>query len=63
MCLPVNIETMHTFEAEYPCFTRVSALVLGFGTFKFVLKNEFICKEFDSPSVRLPTHLVCLPVL
>ena len=35
-----------TFKAEYPCFTRVSAHGLSFCTFKIVLKNECLCKDF-----------------
>ena len=48
MCLPVHMESMQTFEAEYPCFTSVLALVLGVCTFNFVLKNERLCKDVDS---------------
>ena len=48
MCLPVHMESMQTFKAEYPCFTSVLAHVVGVCTLKFVLKNECLCKDFDS---------------
>ena len=44
MCLPVHMESMQTFEAEYPCFTSVLARVLGLCTFNFVLKMNVCAK-------------------
>ena len=39
-----HMESMQTFEAEYPCFTSVLAHAIGLCTFKFVLKMNVCVK-------------------